>query len=157
MCLAVSLSSAKAQSIPSEDPILLALKARLEQDLVGLDSSPTVNFDYGTLISKFKTRNFIIHPIDKTGRISLDTVEREGPGEDGFLIRASIEPLGAIHQAVMPSGGRDIYWNYYLNIYPVKNTRKQLFLSFQFGSRLKKSVIEDIKEIAEQSARPDGE
>jgi len=97
------------------DPVLLALEQRLTRELQDLDPKPTFEFPDGSagrsMTVRFKTRDYVIHPRTKSGRVSETTITTEGPSDTGFLLWAHVQTLGEVNQAVTPQVAREPYWN----------------------------------------------
>lgn len=138
----------------SPDPMLLSLKTRLERELRELEPKPTFEFPDGHagrgLVVRFRTRNYIIHPSNKAGRVEERTITREGPSDEGFLLNVYSQRLGAVNQAVTPQLVREPYWNLYLNVYPVERDRKQLYFCLSYRGWTDEALIEKIKKVTEK-------
>jgi len=136
------------------DPVLVALKASFEKEFHRLEPKPTFEFPHAyvgrQLIVRFKTRQYDVHPQSKVGFVAEDVVKREGPSDDGFLLTASIQSLGGLNQLVTPQTVHEPYWSAYVNVYPVKNTQKQIYFWLAFRGRTDKKVMSTIMKIASQ-------
>ena len=140
------------------DPVLVDLKGRIEQEFAELDSRPTFEIPESSegrsLVVRFKTRQYVIHPRTKGGRISEQTVTQEGPSDDGFLLRAHVQPLGEVNQADVPQTIRQTYWSLYLQVFGIEEQKKQIYFALSYNSRTKPELIKQLKDIAEQCGAP---
>jgi hypothetical protein len=152
VCVAFGLSALAEKPKASPDPILMTLKAKLEQEFQKLDPKPTFEFPDGydgrSLVVRFKTRDYVVHPRNKAGRIAETTEKHEGPSDDGFLLRAHVQPVGVVNQSVVPQVVRETYWDLYLNVYPVRNTQKQVYFCLSYGGWTDETLIEKIQAVA---------
>ena len=140
------------------DPVLVKLQGKIEQELTKLDPKPTFDIPESSvgksLIVRYKTRQYTIHPKNKAGRISEDTVQREGPSDDGFLLRAHVQPFGEVNQACVPQTIRQTYWSLDLQVYEIEKEGKQIYFALSYNSRTDPKLIKRLKEIAEQIGAP---
>jgi serine/threonine protein kinase len=152
---------AKAARLPepenastSPDPVLVALQARLEQDLGQLNPRPVFEIPDGhsgsSLYVRFKTREYQIHASSKGGNVSTNTRTEIGPDEGGFELRAQVQPLGQVNQAATPQTISRPYWETYLDVYPVINTQKQLYIGLSFKHSTDAALLEKIKGVLRQ-------
>jgi hypothetical protein len=150
---ALALSALAEQPKVSPDSVLVALKDRLEHEFQKLDPKPTFEFPDGyegqSLTVRFKTRNYVVHQRTKMG-FTETTEKREGPSDQGFLLRVHVERLGEPHQAVVPQVIQEPYWDMYLNVYPVKDTQKQVYFCLSYSGGTDRALIEKIKKVMEQ-------
>ena len=79
---------------PTPDPLLIDLKNKIEQGLSKLDPKPSFEIPESSagrsLVVRYKTRQYVVHPKDKAGLISVTSETQEGPSDDGILLRAHI-------------------------------------------------------------------
>ena len=140
------------------DPVLVILGGKIEQELGKLDPKPTFEIPESnlrkSLVVRYKTRQYTIHPRNMTGRISEDTVQLEGPSDDGLLLRAHVQPLGEVNQACVPQTIRETYWSIDLQVYEIEKEQKQIFFALSYNSRTDPELIKKLKEIAAQIGAP---
>ncbi len=152
---ALALSALAEQPKVSPDPVLVALKDRLEHEFQKLDPKPTFEFPDScggrTLAVRFKTRNYVVHPRKPKGSFVETTVKREGPTYQGFYLRIHVQQLGEVNQLCVPQVVREPYWDMYLDVYPVKNTQKQLYFCLFYNKGTDKALLDQIKKVAEQT------
>jgi hypothetical protein len=138
----------------SSDPILAALKTELERELDKLDPNPVFVLEDASksdaLKVLFKTRDYVVHPSLPKGGYSVETETRVGPSEHGFLLVARVQELGVVNQLLVPQVVREPYWQTYVNVYPVKNTQKQICFCLSYGGRTQDEILKRIKKAAEQ-------
>lgn len=154
LVLTLAVSALAGQPKVSPDPVLEALKDRLEYEFENLDPKPTFEIPdiYGdhSLTVRFKTRDYVVHPRkSKTGGFAETTKTSEGPSVRGFLLRVQVERLGLVHQLVVPQVIREPYWYVYVNIYPVKNTQKQLYFCLSYTEGTDQTLVDKMKKVAE--------
>jgi len=138
----------------SPDPVLVALQARLEMELSQLDPRPVFEIpdDHSgsSLYVRFKTREYQIHASSKGGNVSTNTRTEIGPDEGGFELRAHVQPFGQINQAATPQTISRPYWQTYLDVCPVTNTQKQLYIGLSFKNSTDAALLEKLKSILRQ-------
>jgi hypothetical protein len=139
---------------PGPHPVLWKLKGEIEAALGELKPKPTVSFPHGSLNVRFRTRHYTVHPKNKAGRISEETIQVEGPSDDGFFLRAHLQPKGTVNQAEVPQVWRETYWSTFLNVYEVKGSDKQIYMALSFSPWTDEEILKRIKEIAEQLSPP---
>ena len=152
---ALALFAVTAQPKVSPDPALAALKERLEQEFQKLDPKPTFDFpgegyQGRTLIVRYKTRKYVVHTELPKGGYAETTERREGPDDGGFLLTVHMERLGEVNQLVVPWVIRQPYWDLYVNVYPVKNTKKQLYVGLDYLFTTDKKLLDRIKKVAKE-------
>lgn len=162
LALALALSASAEPPKAPPDPALVMLQSRLERDFQKLDAKPTfeipVAYEGRNLIVRFKTRTYIVHPRRGMSGGFLETTEkREGPSDQGFLLRVQVEQLGEPNQALMPQVIREPYWNSYLSVYPIKGTQKQLYFCLSYAEGTDGTLIENIRKAASESSSQRGE
>jgi len=140
------------------DPVLVKLQSEIEQELATLDPKPTFDIPESSvgksLTVRYKTRQYTIHPKNKAGRISEDTVQREGPSDDGFLLRVHVQRFGEVNQACVPQTIRETYWSLDLQVYEIEKEGKQIYFALAYNSRTEPDLIKKLQEIAEQIGVP---
>lgn len=143
----------------SPDPMLVSLRSNLERAILHLDPRPTFEIPDSsagrTLAVRFKTREYDLRMRIKSGAISERSMKREGPSAEGFLLRAHIQPLGEVNQAVVPQTLREQYWSTFVDVYPAKTEGKQIYLALSYGKGTDEKIINTMKMTAEQTARGD--
>lgn len=154
VCLNFVIPALADEPKPPPDPVLIALKDKLEQEFQKTEPKPTFEFpnhyNGKFMIGRFKNRSWLIHPRAKDGR-RAETVEKsEGPSDDGFRLAVEVQPLGTVNQLAVPQTVREPYWSTYFNVYPVKNTQKQLYFCLSYGGWTAEKQIAQIKRAAEQ-------
>jgi hypothetical protein len=159
-CLLVaSLPGAAQQLKAPPDPVLVSLQAKLERELQDLKLSPGFEVPASsagkTLIMRYKTREYQVHPESKAGRLGPGLEGREGPDDEGILLQIHLEQHGEIHQAVVPQTRREPYWSTFLNVYPIAGTGKQIYLALSFRGGTDPQLIEKIKAFAKQQGKGD--
>jgi len=149
MALLSSSLFAETLKCDKSDAILKSIENNIHKALSGLESELTFEYPKYTssLVIKYKTRKFMVHSRYKTGKISDEAFEIEGPSYKGFLVKIHIEKEGTIHQAVIPQRINEIYWDTDLNHTVINNTNKQIHWSISFGARTDKELLEKIKNI----------
>ena len=140
------------------DNILVELRNKIEKELGKLDPKPTFEIPQSSkgrsLVVRYKTRQYVVHPKSKSGHISEQTEMREGPSHDGFLLRAHVQPFGEVNQACVPQTLRQTYWSLYLQVYEMKKDKKQIYFALSYNSRTDKESIKKLKEIAAKLGTP---
>jgi hypothetical protein len=140
------------------DPVLVKLKGKIEQELAKLEPTPTFEIPQSSvgksLFVRYKTQQYTIHPQNKAGQISKETVQREGPSDDGFYLRAHVQPFGEVNQACVPQTIRQTYWSLDLQVYEIEKEKKQIYFALSYSSRTDPKLIKKLKEIAEQIGAP---
>jgi hypothetical protein len=102
---------------------------------------------------RYQTRKFMVYPSGKAGRLGRELVELEGPDDEGILLRVHVQAKGEINQAVVPQTITSPYWKTYLNVYPVGDPEKQIYLALSYRGWTDKKLIQKIQKIAEAGAR----
>ena len=148
-------TAAHGENKNDADPALVSLRNKIEKGLSTLDPKPTFEIPESSagrsLVVRYKTRQYVVHPKNKAGRISEKTEIQEGPSDDGFFLRAHIQPLGEVNQAVVPQIIRQTYWMLDLQVYEMENANKQIYFALSFNSRTNPELIKALKEIAAQA------
>jgi hypothetical protein len=149
LILIASLSSSLFAEIFNSDNTLKSIENNIRKALSEIESE--LAFEYpkytSSLVIKYKTRKFMVHTIYKTGRISDEAFETEGPSYKGFLIKIYIEKKGTTHQAIIPQRINEIYWETDLNHTVINNTDRQIHWRISFGVCTDKELLEKIKNI----------
>ena len=141
------------------NPVIVALRSKMEQELTQLDPNeltfeiPESSMGH-TLVVRYKTRQYIIHPTSKTGRISETAVIREGPSDNGFLLRVHVQRLGKVNQADVPQTIRQPYWSLDLQAYEIKNADKQIYVALSYNTNTDKKLIRKLRAITKECGTP---
>lgn len=152
--LSITFPSRSAETETSPDPVLTALQAQIERELHELE--PMIGVDIPehyagkSLILRYKTRKYMVYPGSKSGRLGRELEEKEGPDDEGILLRVHVQAKGEVNQAVVPQTIDEPYWKTFLNVYPIKNAEKQIYVALSYRSRTDKDLISKLKSIAEQ-------
>ena len=149
------LPSALAQeSNGKSDPVLTDLQTQLVKALRELNVTAIMEIPDAyagkSLVLRYKTRPYKVYPQSKAGRLGRELVEREGPDDEGILLRAHVQKAGEVNQAAVPQTIREPYWSTYLNVYPVAGTGKQIYMALSYRGWTDKKLIERITKVAEQ-------
>jgi hypothetical protein len=127
-------------SIPEFENMQSDLQAILNQ----YESEYEVILDNNDLTIKYNTDNFMIHSRDKTGYISPNAIEKEGPNYNGFLIKLSVQDGQYSGVAMIPQTLKKPYWKTFINAYPLSNNTQYIWCSFSYGVRTNKELIEEV-------------
>lgn len=79
-------------------------------------------------------------------------MEREGPDDEGVLLRVHVQPKGEVNQAVVPQTVREPYWETFLNVYPVSGSEKQIYVALSSRGWTDKKLIQKIQKILESAS-----
>ncbi len=154
LCARESCGEGKA----GPDPVLTKFRCRIEKEFAELSPRPTFEMRAdeggGALLVRYGTREYIVHPRTKDGRVSKETVRREGPGDKGFLLRIRIQPLATVNQAHVPQTVRGPYWDAFHQAYEMPKNGKQIYFVLEYGPRTDPAWIRKLKKIAEEFGRP---
>jgi hypothetical protein len=122
-----------------------ALKPVLEK----LDPHPTVDFpeDTTSLIVTHLHQTYKIHGRSKTGEVSTNVYDQVGPGFEGFVLRAHLQPRGEVNQACTPQTIREPYWQTDLDVTPFGSTDKQVYWALSYMGRTPTNVLAEIRTI----------
>ncbi|MDA7880793.1 hypothetical protein N9A94_00630 [Akkermansiaceae bacterium] len=153
-----STSSATAQNLKAPDPALVALQERFKNELRGLGAELRVEIPEGyagkSLSLRYKTRKYQVYPGNKSGQLGRELEEREGPDDEGILLRVHVQEKGEVNQAPVPQTIQEAYWKTYLNVYPVENSSKQIYFALSFHGRTDTDLISKLKSIAKGGEKP---
>lgn len=134
------------------DPVLVEFRSRMAQALEKNGLRPTFEFPTSnkgkTLVVRHKTRSYAIHSRNKAGERAQTTTQREGPANDGFLLRAHIQILGQVNQAAVPQTLNRPYWKLSLQVYEVPKANKQIYFALAHNTRTDKEVTRLLHETA---------
>jgi len=117
------------------DPIIATLKPKAIIELK----------NENTLIISYRKRKFTIHGTSMIGKHSDKPYETDGPDYKGFILTLYVQTTGTINQAITPQILKRPYWSTYLNVTPIRSTKKQFFWSLSYGRRTDKKLLEKIK------------
>jgi len=135
------------------DPILKSLREKIKKEFAESDTKPTFEVPGSdgvrTMIVKYKTKQYIVPMLLKDGNKSLRKSIIEGPMEDGFLIKAYVQYLGAANQAKTPQTLQEKHWTTFLNVYPVKKEYKQIYLALSYTEKTEPELIKKLKQMVE--------
>ena len=136
------------------DPVLAALVAPLKAGFEDGDK-PEIripdSYSGKSLILRYQTRTYQIYPRGKAGRLGRELVEREGPGDDGILLRVHVQAKGAVNQAAVPQTIREPYWLTELDVYPVEGSNKQLYVALSYRGTVDRELLARIKSVFSKS------
>ncbi len=94
------------------------------------------------IVCSFRTRHFKIHTIYRNGTVSEEAFDRVGPGDDGFVLTASVSADPYSGSLANPYGVRRmIYWSQYFNEYKLQDGRGYLSLRFAYGANTKGQIL----------------
>jgi hypothetical protein len=147
--LSIAFHSRSEEKETFPDPSLMALKALIQRELHELE--PTIKVEEKSLTLRYKTRNYMVYSVSMQGRIGKKLMEREGPDDEGVLLRVYMQTKGEDNQFYGAQTHVEPYWKTYLNTIPIKNSEKQVFVTLSYGPRTDKDLISKLKSIAEQA------
>ena len=137
--VANSSDKTPSQSVkPASEPekrdgktVLASLKTRLERETRELKPAPTFDLREKdkSLAFRYKTRDYLVYPGNKTGRLARDPEKREGPDDDGVFLWVSVQRKGELNQVAVPQTIAEAYWTTYLDIYPIAATEEQFYFT----------------------------
>ncbi len=130
-------------------PTLKALKIEITKILADFLPDAKIEFkDSIWLVAHYKTQKFMVHSIAKTGRISDEAHEEEGPNHEGillnFYVNSGNQYLGSL---VIPQTFREPYWSTYINAYSIPDRDEHVWTSLSYGIRVDPKMLEEIKAI----------
>jgi hypothetical protein len=117
---------------------------KLQSVIRSSDPGASVAIENGVYVYRHHTQTFKVHTLDKTGLISEDAHDEEGPNVDGILLNISLQEGPYEGAADLPQELKKPYWTTFLNAYPTDGD-KHLLLNLSYGSRADKKLIEAIK------------
>ena len=94
----------------------------------------------------YDTNIFTIHAIHKTGYVSPEPHQEEGPNYDGILLELSVHAGSYSGAADIPQEFNKPYWTTYINSRSVNHAKEYLLFSLSYGNRTNKELIIKIKE-----------
>jgi hypothetical protein len=126
---------------------LAAVEARLQPILARLDPRPTVDFpEYHTsLVVTYRPQTYKIHGRSKSGQVSTNVYDEVGPGFEGFVLRAHLQPRGEVNQACIPQTIREPYWQTDLDVTPIGDTTNQVYWALSYMGRTPTNVLAEIR------------
>ena len=99
-------------------------------------------------IAKHGTMTFTLHSRAKTGEISPQTYQQEGPSFKGFILRVALEDGQYGGAAMVPQTLQEPYFAIFLDAPVTDDGKKHYQVHFSYGSRLdpelKKAILEAI-------------
>lgn len=104
--------------------------------------------------ARFDTLRFTIHGRSKTGRISEQAYETEGPNSQGFVLRVSLRQGPHRGAAVVPQTLHEPYWRTFINAIRVEGEDAHLWVSFAYGQRVNQDFRDRLIALL---GRPSGE
>ena len=144
---AVLVSASAALAEPPPDELVKKMTAAIRKHCP--DAAVEVSKD--GFVAKSGTMMLTVHGRSKTGEISPQTHQQEGPNFKGFLLRVSVRDGKYAGAAVVPQTLQGPYFPTYIDASPVEKQDKHYFVSFAYGSRLdsdlKKAIFEAIPRI----------
>ena len=90
----------------------------------------------------------MIHPRNGTGR-GQKLVEEEGPSDEGFILKVHLQPKGQVNSPGIPQTIKSPYWMTHLNVYPVGDLEKQIYIALSHRGRTDKKLIQKLQKIVE--------
>ncbi len=157
ICLIICLSAFSKPETGSRD-ILPALQSKLTEILKGLEPAASIRLKGRQLIVEYRTRSFMVHASDKTGRMSEKAHEETGPDYRGLRLTLTLQEGKYTGAAKIPQELRKPYWHTYLNAYPIDRGKRHLHTMLSYGSRTDRKLIGKIKLLLEsikQGTQPD--
>jgi hypothetical protein len=100
------------------------------------------------LTARYKTRRFMVHNIQKTGKISARAREVEGPSYVGFLLKLDLQKGRYQGAAVIPQDNSRPYWRTHINAHHLSSD-EYVWVSLSYGVRTDRRLVERIKKAVE--------
>lgn len=152
--LALSVVAAADERKDTPDPVLVEMQTKLQAELKDLVPPPKFevpkSYNGKSLIMRHKTREYLVYPSNKSGRIAPEPRKEEGPDNEGIYLGIHVEPQGQVNQAVVPQTINAKYWMTYLNQLPTSDPEKQIYFGLSYRGNTDKDVIERIGKVLGQ-------
>jgi hypothetical protein len=124
---------------------LKAVEQALKPVLEAIDLRAKVEYRDQSLIATFLPQTFKIHGRNKSGAFDEQAHDEIGPSVKGFVLKAQLQPLGDVNQAVTPQTIHNPYWLTDLDVTPIAKTDKQLYWALSYGSRTDQELLNKIR------------
>lgn len=130
------------------DSVLVSLQSKLKRELRELKDA--VRFEISgsspedRLIMRYQTREYQVYTSNMAGQLSRELVKCEGPDDEGVLLTIYVQPKGEVNQAMVPQTIQEPYWSTFLNVYPVVESDKQIYIALASRPRTPKTLIQTI-------------
>ena len=99
-------------------------------------------------IAKYGTMMFTLHSVSKTGEVSPQTYQREGPNVKGFILGIALQDGKYEGAAMVPQTLQGPYFPTFIDAPATDDGKKHYQVHFSYGSRLdpglKKAIFEAI-------------
>lgn len=138
-----------AQATEAADPVLISLQSKLKHELRNLKETPTFEIPEGSsgksLLMRYRTREYQVYRSNKAGHLGKELVPTEGPDDEGILLlRIHVQSKGEVNQAVVPQTIQEPYWSTLLNVHPVADSQKQIYVAMSSRGRTDKELVKSV-------------
>src|SRR5688572_9854766 len=118
------------------DPGLLKLLDVIRQQVPDAKIETTAD----SITAKSGTMMFTLHGRSKTGEVSPQTYQEEGPNFKGFVLKVTLTPGRYEGAAMVPQTLRDPYYPKFIDARPTADGASYYWVNFAYGSRFDKKV-----------------
>ncbi len=137
------------------DNIYTKIETGLRKSLADLGSDLVIEHPrqrYGIAV-RYRTRKYMLHSTNKTGKVSAEAHETVGPDYDGFLLALSLQESNTPAQAMRPQILHEAYWDTELNATPVGNGEREIVWNLSYGVRTDRPTLQKIRNVIIESAK----
>lgn len=156
LAFVIPLVSEVAPSLPNSE--LASLRSTLERELRELQGATfefPENSSGKTLLMRYRTREYQVYASNRAGRLSKELTSSEGPDDDAILLRIYVQTIGEVNQAVVPQTIQEPYWSTFVNVYPLRGLKEQVYMALSSRGRTDKELIKKITKLIASHAAPE--
>ncbi|MDH5444385.1 MAG: hypothetical protein OEY52_02445 [Gammaproteobacteria bacterium] len=89
-----------------------------------------------TWIAKSRTMLFLIPGKYRTGAPTGKFYQQEGPTAHGIILTIEEGTGQPMSSAIVPQTIKGLYWNTYINAYPIHHGKSYYWIKFSYGSKM---------------------
>jgi len=147
----VPLTAEEREIQPAKPAVLLRIEGKLKVALKNACPEATFTWKGTALTVEHKTQQFMVHNIDKDGRIAKDALQESGPSHAGFQLTLFVD-RGA-RQAAVPQDVREAYWNSHMNKHYFDEKKEgYVWVVLLYGVKTDRQLLEQIKNTIKTTA-----
>ena len=144
-------------SVGRADDVVIEMETPLREFILKRFPTATVEVKNRELVVSHQVRDFKVHVVSPDGEISPTRHVKQGPLENGFLIKIYGEPPTVLREEVPVYGKvKEPYWTRIWNSISVNRQKENekvgptIRLEVNYGSSVQKSVLRDLEQFLEQ-------
>ena len=125
-----------AQTAGAGEPPPEAVVERLSAEIRRLCPEARISVDGEKFVARHGTMTFTLHNRSKTGEISPETHQAEGPNYRGFILTIAREPGPYQGAAEIPQTLDEPYFSTFINAVPTADGRGHLRIGLSYGRQI---------------------